>query len=581
VAVIKYQINGKADTKPIKNTEAAAQGMFKKIEAIDNKLKAFVGVKVFQEVSKAVKGALTEYDTFQKSLNGESNVTKQFDSIKTSLAGTLGTVRDELFNILGDITGQNGFKVMEDVIPKIGAALIGSFSVAREIVLNIKDNFGKFLNPEIWNIFFTEARNIGFSFSDSIAKALKDAFSFAIDFLKWALTNLNIMHIILAAINNALWEFGEKHKIAGINLAPQMDLSRFEEKNKRNPAPTFSFSAETQKAFRTSVDGAAAKLKSLLNTAAGKDVQELYTREHKKALEKLNFTIDQMNRAKNDKGPEKPDKAPKAPKPEKPDNPEKIEIPTLGQKLGAWLGETLNASMGKAGKLLGQSLGNIADLFGDVSTAINAIFTGNPLGLIITLITRLFDTFSKISGPFAAFMNIFDVFFDVVEDVCAVLEPALGAIFIPILDVVRSLGRVFGILMNFLTPIITILAQIFVPVLKILHPILFAVGLIFAILADAIGYVYNFISKVVKAITFGFVDMGSQPTDNTKTLMDQGVLPDSNYDEYKNSNNSTSYSVAGDMYINISFSHSFVNGDTREIAIMLRDEIRLAEGKGY
>jgi hypothetical protein len=39
--------------------------------------------------------------------------------------------------------------------------------------------------------------------------------------------------------------------------------------------------------------------------------------------------------------------------------------------------------------------------------------------------------------------------------------------------------------------------------------------------------------------------------------------------------------VAGDMFININFSHSYVNGDSREIAIMLRNEIRLIEAQGY
>jgi hypothetical protein len=39
--------------------------------------------------------------------------------------------------------------------------------------------------------------------------------------------------------------------------------------------------------------------------------------------------------------------------------------------------------------------------------------------------------------------------------------------------------------------------------------------------------------------------------------------------------------VAGDMYIDIHFSHSYVNGDAREIAKMLRDEIRLIEAQGY
>jgi hypothetical protein len=108
MAVIKYQINGKADTKPIKDTETAAQGMFKKIQNIDNMLKGFIGVKVFSEVTKAINNSLKEYDKFKSSLNEETNFTKQFDKLKTTMAGTIGTMRDELFKTIGDIAGTDG-----------------------------------------------------------------------------------------------------------------------------------------------------------------------------------------------------------------------------------------------------------------------------------------------------------------------------------------------------------------------------------------------------------------------------------------------------------------------------------------
>jgi hypothetical protein len=52
-------------------------------------------------------------------------------------------------------------------------------------------------------------------------------------------------------------------------------------------------------------------------------------------------------------------------------------------------------------------------------------------------------------------------------------------------------------------------------------------------------------------------------------------------DDSENSSDSASYTAARDVVINIYFNHSFVNGDAESIAVMLRDEILLAEAKGY
>jgi hypothetical protein len=69
-------------------------------------------------------------------------------------------------------------------------------------------------------------------------------------------------------------------------------------------------------------------------------------------------------------------------------------------------------------------------------------------------------------------------------------------------------------------------------------------------------------------------------TNNIQKTLD-AISQENDYTKYSNSNNSTSYSVAGDMYINIYYENSYVNGDTRAIALNIRDEIRKAEGKGY
>jgi phage shock protein A len=652
MAVIKYQINGKADTKPIKNTEAAAQGMFKKIEAIDNKLKAFAGVKVFQEVGKAVKNALTEYDKFQASLNGESNLTKQFDRVKTAMAGTLGTVRDELSNVIGDITGTDGFKALEEAIPKIGAMLIGGFKVASAIVVNIKDNFAKFLNPKIWEEFFTSAKNLGSSFTTFLSNALADAFKYSIEIFKWSFTDMNLPQLLWNGMSEFSAKFYELMGLLGKAISPAVKgfFDRQAESARAGkgyvaPPPGFRLSDETKNSFSGVVTNLGNTFKELLNTAAGTDVSQLYTTAYDEALQKLKITIAAMNDARTgddlaaklaaliaelkplakNAASEAGDKFSNATSriesilgDATAEQAEKIrgkmeglnkQFKTATERIEDLFDELENAKDAKAAentfkkindqiaKMNGLSdsmakldtttqkttesfdvLDGIFNLLGDAGKVLKAVFSGNVIGLIFELLGRFAGVFSNISGPFSAFLNIFDVFFDVVEEICAALEPALSVIFKPIVDIVRQLGIVFGMFLNILAPILGILGLL-VNVIQIFSPILYGLAMVFAAVADGFATVYNVVSGVVKSLTFGAVNMGKMNTNNRDRLKDTWNAE--NYDEYKNSNNSTSYSVAGDMYININFSHSYVNGDFREIAIMLRNEIRLAEGAGY
>jgi hypothetical protein len=659
MAVIKYEINGKSNTKPIKDTEAAAQGMFKKIEGIDNKLKSFVGFKIFAEVSKTIKNAAAEYDKFQASVNKETNAVKQFDRIKTAFAGTIGTLRDELFNSINNIVG-DGFKKLETAIPKIGAGLIASLKVGEAIVKNIKGNFFGLLGD-----FFSLATGLAGNFCSYFLNLLKDVFGYSAKFFKEVLEQINIFELIWTPFK---FVFSNIFKALGKEppawlIPAEIDQSKL---------PEFSLSDETKRAlsdFNTELGDALSV--GLLNALAGTNVKVLFDNEYGASLERLNATIAGMNEARTGeaaaaaleelkktladkanaavpgaadkfssassyiegllksvseglskrlKGLENTKEAKKAISEfEKMSDAVSSKMEGLNKQFDAsqasiqkLFGELQNAKdaeaaqsafdkireqLEKIGELSGAMegleksvkapddavdfTGGIIAVFGDVGAAINALVSGNQIGLIITLISRLVETFSKISGPFAAFMNVFDVFFDVVEEIIATLEPALGAIFTPILDVVQSLARVFGMLLNVVIPIAAILNLLLVPTLKLLQPILYGIGWVFAVLADAIAAAYNFISDVVEGLTFGFVDMGRLAADNRKKMELQGVFSESSYGESQNSNNSTSYSVAGDMYININFSHSYVNGDSREIAIMLRDEIRLAEGAGY
>jgi hypothetical protein len=71
--------------------------------------------------------------------------------------------------------------------------------------------------------------------------------------------------------------------------------------------------------------------------------------------------------------------------------------------------------------------------------------------------------------------------------------------------------------------------------------------------------------------------MGHMATDNLDRL--NAMSQENSWSS--NSNNSTSYNVAGDLHITIHYDRSYVNGDAREIALNIRNEIRIAEAAGY
>jgi hypothetical protein len=574
MAVIKYEINGKANTKPVKDTEAAMQGMFKKVEDIDNKLKAFVGVKVFQEVGKAVKDSLAEYDKFKASINdsSETNISKQFKSLQTTLSGTLGTIRDEMTGIFDNIFGgedNNFLTTLEEIIPKVGANLIASMSIVEKIVKNISTNFDELVKPETWNNFFEHANRLATEFGNFFSNVLKDVFSFAVDFFKWSFENMNLLKLLWTPFRllfGKVTEFleflgsklpaGIKNLIAPDNKETSPDMENF---------PAFDLSPETTKALDAFNIELGKTFNSFASTLAGTDVSAEFQQAFDAAFKKLEITINRMKNPQEGGG-------------------RTGEVdPFYGLSGGIdkvkKSVEGAEASM----SLMDGVIQGITQSTGELGQVIQALMTGNIIGLIIMAISRLAQVFSNISEGASAIMNIVTVLFDTIQQIAVTIGPVLDAVFKPFVEVIAAIGRVVGSILTIVMPIIVMLNQFLNPLMWVLEPLaqlLNVIALAFAYVADAVGTVYNFISEVVKKLTFGFVKMGSMSTNNVDRMKDSqeaGV----DYGKYQDNNNSTSYSVAGDQYIYITFSHSYVNGDARDIAIMMRDEIRSAEKSGY
>jgi hypothetical protein len=651
MAVITYKINGQANTKPFKDTEQASEGMFKKIEAIDNKLKAFVGVKVFQEVNKVIKESLQEYDKFKKSLEGELNISKQFDSLKKSFSATIGTIRDELFNTLNNVFGDNSmFNGLKDLIPKIGASLIASMKVVEKIVNNIKLNFDQIIKKETWSNFFDHAKNLANSFCTYFALLLKDVFQYGITFFKWSFENLNLFSLLWTPARMFFSKMVDALRAVGSNVAPWIDeaISGGNEKAKAaaSSIPGFNISGDTSRALNALTDSIADTFNSFLDTLTGTNTRELYNSEYQKALTNLHTTIKAMESGIEDNTKELKDLLDVYKKGKLGlikdsfsdaskgfnasvsningilGNADSRGIQNIREKMKL-LNEQFEVSSKnidtlteqlKAAKTIEQidsifdsinkNINNITDFtssmnnlekeslraksafdlmegalkaLGDLGAVVEALMTKNWIGLLITLIAKLASTFSNISENAAAAQNILSVLFDTIEYIISDLGEALDNIFKPLLDVTSALGNVIGIILrlviNLLTPLANIINQF-----NFLVPILNMVSLVVGGLSDALAYLFNFISDIIKTITFDLINLGHMNTQNYQKALD-AISQENSYSDYQN--NSTSYNVSGDMYINIYFEHSFVNGDARNIALALRDEIRLAEKNGY
>lgn len=211
-------------------------------------------------------------------------------------------------------------------------------------------------------------------------------------------------------------------------------------------------------------------------------------------------------------------------------------------------------------------LGNVAERVAE---------TGNPLIIIVELLKIVFEGMIEMLGP------------------------VLNSILAPLFGILRVIGKFLGIV---LTPLLRILEPILRPLIKaflflynnVLVPIGNGLIFVFNLVHNVIAGFINGVSMLVKIITFGLVDLGRvkyrslnegrlEKISETELSMEgQAALKSGGSSGSKNASAGASAAVAAKpTEINIHFDHSFVNGDAREIALKLREEIKEAEKMGY
>jgi phage-related protein len=257
-------------------------------------------------------------------------------------------------------------------------------------------------------------------------------------------------------------------------------------------------------------------------------------------------------------------------------------------------------------------------LSGDIITQaitgfISMLTSIENLGKVLNFVGTIMDGIRLVIEPLVN--EIFKPFVLILEQVGFVIGQALLPVLSLIKAVLLPIGNLLLTIMNIISPIVTVFAKI-ADILVSLNPVLAVFTAAIEILSEAFAWVYNTIIKpvvnavlwiftgvanafikiwnivrdAVKKITFGLVDIGHQEKINYDDIKLQEIPSASR--QYATSEEeassadaartggSASYTAARDIYVNIFFQNSFVSGDAREIAIMLRNEIQLAESLG-
>lgn len=211
-------------------------------------------------------------------------------------------------------------------------------------------------------------------------------------------------------------------------------------------------------------------------------------------------------------------------------------------------------------------LGDVRDSFGDIGTIIKASMDGSVMGLVMPLIQSAVSVIGEKTTVLTELMSAFTTIFR--EIFSPEFISLLNAFFGPIVEIIKSMGRALGTQLSMISQIIT-------PILSVIAK---AMENLFKVFETVSALIYNLYVAVYNAFNWR----------GKKEYKDiAGIWSDSSNLDYSaystatsGSSTTASYNAARDVYVTINYNHSFVNGDAREIALGIRDEILSAERLG-
>lgn len=212
----------------------------------------------------------------------------------------------------------------------------------------------------------------------------------------------------------------------------------------------------------------------------------------------------------------------------------------------------------------------ITGLFGELGEVISLAIDGSGAGILLKMAGAFISELSQKAPAFGQLLNI------VTEVAKMLVSP----------EVVKMVNAISGPIMNGITAMVRGINGVLAPIFEALTPVFWAIGKTL----DFIGRVIETVAAVVYNIYVALYNsvnwFGQKSYKNVSDVWD-GF---NDWDTYNSPVSSAatssassvaSYNAQRDIYVTINYNHSFVNGDAREIALQLRNEIASAERLGY
>ena len=265
------------------------------------------------------------------------------------------------------------------------------------------------------------------------------------------------------------------------------------------------------------------------------------------------------------------------------------------------IGNYVNAAMqgASSGGAYGAILSVIAQLLSDITQVVSEnsekfqVFQNFVTLILESLITEIIPIFDEFVTPF-------------LESFSAVKEILSGVVYIlgSIIGIITEIFKEFTRNLNIISPTVSGIFKIFgslfqiirgfIQFIQFLQPVLDTLSYITKIIATAIytveWVIVNGINMIIRALNqipwvdiaeiSGFDDYEKGVSDiwngGGNTNEDNAYLNNAILQSASNTTTgaSASYTAARDIYVTISYEHSYVNGDTREIAMNLYNELK-------
>ena len=168
----------------------------------------------------------------------------------------------------------------------------------------------------------------------------------------------------------------------------------------------------------------------------------------------------------------------------------------------------------------------------------------------------------------------------ILTGVMDVIEPLITEILEPLVGALTIFGNLIGQVLN---PILEAFSLILEPLYNVIVAVLNSIQALIVGVSNAMIGVINAVITVINKVKswFGGKQISTLAYQSFEAYSASDLTASGSSALSSYSSGSATYSGAKDVYITINYNNSYVNGDAREIALSLRDEIKAAEALGY